>query len=635
MRPLRSRRDEHGAVTVIVAICTSAFLIAIASLTVDLGNTWARRGQLQIQADYAAMYAADFLPATTASARTSVAKAAAFYFACHTVRGQRELTSSIPTCPDSATSSSLDAYAAQLIGTGAVTFPDTNEVSVTTPPARIDFGFAPAAVDSQGRRRTNSVQTKTANARIGSPGVVEPMALSLDCLLNGGANVLGGAGLPFGYFSSPHVANGPDRTDWPDTSVQPTSNQLKATGITPSTTTIASPAATVTVQGDGNDWPTVLNGASKKVWVSFALGEGASRTLVTTGPVLGTLAATTGSVTVALPAEVRSTPGPWAVKVATGPLVGQPTLWSSQDVSFTVNAGISLSGDLSCGRLLKSPRANQEGTGRNFALNTSEGLDHPVTTYPNLISVSGPTTEAGLLSTLSSINRCNNSGLDVKDTNGSLQTGKVPNCMVMLMSGDIDDDWTDGLIGPAGRLTCSADRPCTRQFLLGGRQINNDTFDDFVTRRNLLTSSTFFNASTYLTPGIPVVTPNSALSSQIYASHRFMWVPVLSTPQTGNSAAGSYPVLTFRPVFITQASGLANIPQPPLVANTLSTVDAAMRALLQGGTDRNGLVMKGDEVAAARFLTIEPAALPAVPADYDGPVSDYFGVGPKLVRLVR
>ena len=38
---------------------------------------------------------------------------------------------------------------------------------------------------------------------------------------------------------------------------------------------------------------------------------------------------------------------------------------------------------------------------------------------------------------------------------------------------------------------------------------------------------------------------------------------------------------------------------------------------------------------ALRFMTIEPSALPAVPADYAGPMSDYVGVGPKIVRLVR
>jgi hypothetical protein len=34
-------------------------------------------------------------------------------------------------------------------------------------------------------------------------------------------------------------------------------------------------------------------------------------------------------------------------------------------------------------------------------------------------------------------------------------------------------------------------------------------------------------------------------------------------------------------------------------------------------------------------MTIEPAALPAVPGDYDGPISDYLGTGPKVIRLVR
>ncbi len=635
-RPMRRRaRDEHGAVTVIVAIATSAFLIAIASLTVDLGNTWSRRGQLQIQADYAALFAANSLPATTAAARTNVAKAAAYYIACHTVPGQRELDSTIPVCPSSATSSSLDTYAGKLITTGAVTFPDTNEVSVTTPAARINFGFAPAGVDSQGRRRTGSVQVKTANARIGSPGVIEPMGLSLDCLLNGGANVLNGAGLPFGYIASPHVANGPERTDWPGTSEQPTSNQLKTDGVTPSSTTVSSLQLTVTVQGSGNDWPSVVSGASKKVWVSFALGEGTSRTLVTTGPVLGTVAAATGSVTVAIPPEVKNTPGAWAVKVATGPLVGQPNLWSQGEATFTIEPGIDLSGALACGRLLKSPRAQQEGTGGNFRINLEEGLDHPVTSHPSLLSISPPSNEQGLLNTLSSLTRCNNSGQDVKDINGNLQNGAVPNCMVMLMSGDINDDFTNGLIGPTGRMTCTSARPCTKSFPLGGQQVNDDTFDDFVVRRNLLTSSTFFNASTYLTPGIPAVTPDSALSPQIYNSHRFMWVPVLSTPQHGNSAAGSYPILTFRPIFITQSSGLSNIALPPLVTNSVAVIDSAMRALLQGGTDQHGLVMKGGEVAAARFMTVEPSALPAVPTNYDGPVSDYFGVGPKLVRLVK
>ena len=38
---------------------------------------------------------------------------------------------------------------------------------------------------------------------------------------------------------------------------------------------------------------------------------------------------------------------------------------------------------------------------------------------------------------------------------------------------------------------------------------------------------------------------------------------------------------------------------------------------------------------ALRFMTIEPSALPAVPDNYAGPITDYVGTGPKVVRLVR
>jgi hypothetical protein len=43
----------------------------------------------------------------------------------------------------------------------------------------------------------------------------------------------------------------------------------------------------------------------------------------------------------------------------------------------------------------------------------------------------------------------------------------------------------------------------------------------------------------------------------------------------------------------------------------------------------------GDTLRALRFMTIEPSALPAPPDNYDGPMTDYLGSGPKVVRLVR
>jgi hypothetical protein len=41
------------------------------------------------------------------------------------------------------------------------------------------------------------------------------------------------------------------------------------------------------------------------------------------------------------------------------------------------------------------------------------------------------------------------------------------------------------------------------------------------------------------------------------------------------------------------------------------------------------------KVRAARIMTIAPGALPAVPRNYTGPTTDYLGVGPKIVRLVK
>jgi len=34
-------------------------------------------------------------------------------------------------------------------------------------------------------------------------------------------------------------------------------------------------------------------------------------------------------------------------------------------------------------------------------------------------------------------------------------------------------------------------------------------------------------------------------------------------------------------------------------------------------------------------MTMEPASLPLVSDTYNGPTTDYLGVGPKLVKLVK
>ena len=66
LRAGRTSRDDAGAIALISAL-VSLVLLVVAAFVVDIGNTWFRRGELQKQADEAALYAAEWLPAASAA----------------------------------------------------------------------------------------------------------------------------------------------------------------------------------------------------------------------------------------------------------------------------------------------------------------------------------------------------------------------------------------------------------------------------------------------------------------------------------------------------------------------------------------------------------------------------------------
>src|SRR5512139_2213890 len=109
MRALLARRgrsrDESGAIAVISAI-VAMVLMLISAFVIDLGSTWARRGDLQVQADKAALLAARNLPATDDASKLKAAQYVAYYIACHTLPGQLQLNPEIPSCPSGTTPSS-------------------------------------------------------------------------------------------------------------------------------------------------------------------------------------------------------------------------------------------------------------------------------------------------------------------------------------------------------------------------------------------------------------------------------------------------------------------------------------------------------------------------------------------------
>jgi Flp pilus assembly protein TadG len=95
---LRRQRDERGAVALISGLLAVTLLV-IAAFVVDIGSTWTHRGRLQLQADQAALFAAQTLPAASDASRLEVAKSVAYYYCTHPVGGQETLTPSIPDCP--------------------------------------------------------------------------------------------------------------------------------------------------------------------------------------------------------------------------------------------------------------------------------------------------------------------------------------------------------------------------------------------------------------------------------------------------------------------------------------------------------------------------------------------------------
>jgi hypothetical protein len=663
LRRIRDARatDERGVIAIVTILAATVMLVA-GALAVDLGNTWARRGNLQGQADQAALFAAHYLPANDDAGKTRVAKAAAYYVLCHKVYGQDELDSSMPGCPSSPTSTepSFTTYAAGLLSSGKVTFPTIDGstgtyVQVTTPPAKIDFGFGAAA------GKSSSTQFKTATAHVGSPGSVSPMSLSLNCLLSAAVNLPAGLGntltgiLPLNYIAPGPISVDNVVTKWPSMT---TSNTITLNPLTPATAVQGINPGTVTASGSG--WGTVILGLGPAIKLVFAQGDQTATSVdsLPSTTVTGlSLLSLLGTGTVAIPSAVYSKVGTWKVKVGVKPPASSTWTYSKLDVDFTVQLPTVTQDLLGCARMIKTPRDLQQGTPRNLEYSLKAGVDHPIGTNPNLLTFNlpQPLTVPTLLSSLSNVPAlvsCNNQSPNVYDNGGVHPT---PNCVMPEQGANTYKEFTDGMLGlpdsvpadnathqaaftAAGRLVCTSDQPCQHSFTLPGfpnRQINDDKFTDFVypDRMNLLTEAMFFNLDTYLLNDVPVVTPHSALMPELYDSARFMWVPVISSPVAPNSA-NYYPVLTYRPIFITQDAP----PGLDAIDMVLDLVDSWVKTLLGiSPGDDHGLLLDaaGTTLRALRFMTIEPSALPAVPDDYSGPITDYTGSGPKVVRLVR
>ena len=744
----RGRSREGGAVALLSALVVMVLMV-IAAFVVDIGNTWMRRGQLQQQADAAALFAAQALPATDDASRFAVAKRVAYSIACADKGGgpallplQRTMDPSIPACPSSSGSLTLDTYAQKLLDTGRVTFPSSTQVQVIGPETRVDYVWAGATGVA------DVVQSKSATAKVSSPGGLLPIGLSLQCLA-GVVNQAGlGAGtdklLPLSYVVPGSYASSGSLPTQTEPALAPWATAYSGTNAS-SSVTVANPAvtgSTLTLDVGTTALGTISLATPKVVFArgSTVVGPVSVSSVAGLSGSLISLTALTGSLSVSLPSAVTSTPGRWYVKVQLPTGLTGSMKWSSGQVSFDVYPGTSsvagslvtalgglltLDESVACGRLLDSPRVKDAGTPA-LTRNLQEGMDHPLTRNQAFVQALGGAdlsglngSASGLLTTLTGsvstvLNNpaygllgCTNTAYNRKDTQATYDAtlvGQAPaNCVTLRSDAAAEQEFTDGMLKATassgvepgyGRLSCNRSGACASGHKVDLTSLgfnglyNDDGLRDFLKngQATLLDSQLAMALDTYLLPNLPLITPSDTIKSDIYSSPRFGWVPVLSYVSL-NSPGQSYPILTFRPVFIDNGSAkslnIAGI-QPvgvidrlgpalqknvddaiaavtasfdilgPIVQtfvqgiglstafNQLSSgnVDAGLQTLATGlgvdmGREQSGLVVQGGKLKAARFMTIAPDALPPVGSSYNGPTVDYLGVGPRIIRLVK
>ncbi|MGZ4486412.1 MAG: TadE/TadG family type IV pilus assembly protein [Nocardioides sp.] len=634
----RGRRErDRGAVTILVALFTCLVLFLVAALTVDLGNTWARRGQLQLQVDRAVKFAAERLPvdsttvaATPSSTQLTVAEAAAYYLACHPVSGQAS-QSTIPACPAAGADYTADpgivAFAQRLLDNGrtgatspggALTFPTVNQVSLVTPRALVTYGFGRLA------GVTGSGQQRNASAVVLSPGQVLPIGMSLTCMANAVGTAPLGAGdtastvMPVNYLSdgtgtpltNPTVTTSTDTTPtyWDDISQ---SGSHPAT-ISLQSSSINSASGLVTLTFGWASSRTGWTVTAQQIFIRKAGYTSTSTTGAYAGPVVLGLTSPTA------PYSVRLPPGNYEALIrvtGTNATLTQTDTWTNnpnQNVKFTVPDVGQLAHYVACARPAQSPRLGIASDSDAMAVNIAQGLDHGLQAFPGLadavdgthIGVGAGTSVASATSLLGSAGitalTCGTNTAVKKDY--PTRRTDEPNCVHVDTATDWSAEVTKGLLtggtfatgSVTGRLRCPTSGNCnynsSRAVLSNPGGIsgtyNNDHFSDFIKSGpsggpSYLSDPFLMALDLMISPTVPLLTPpNTTLQTALYSSPRFFWAPYVVSAWTTPGAA-DYSVLTFRPVFLTSdASSTITTPIDTLLLSLINSSTSGGLSLL-------------------------------------------------------
>ena len=577
-------RNERGTVAIVAAL-SMTMLFALGALTVDLGNAFARKRDLQSQADFAALAGADKLGESNAYSSSDPAiQAVRDYLnanqpqddvAVHTAVTAAALVDDLDHIQDG------DAAEAN----GEVYFLSGSRMKVITPFARVDFGLGRAV----GFSDVNVASQATVQIRSG------------------------GGVLPF--YAVDGCDYGPQTISDPPPSASglnlafPTDNGgAKPVSINPSQVIqnqSPSPALTIT----GTDF---TGGSADASEVGFFRNDGSAPVIVTPP---SSVTATEVKIT-AIPASVLSVEDVWWIRVYKG------SKWSPVDKAVPLKVGGAvlecvggaLQGNFGSLHLPRLDSSDSTGDGW-LPINIAEGLQTPLsldfhrtatspftcvngsngaiassTSPPSLVPFTNCVdTDTGLPATSATAGFVTGGGNGAKTFVGRLNVNTTPGCGAD--STDRNARWNTTIPVPG---------PGNTKYT-----INDDLLTCFFANG----TTTIGNISQKTYTGGVVLTP------AIYRSPRFFWQPVLGVDPSGGGS-NRYSIIDFRPGFITD--------QPLTATKSNMTLGSA--------TTHNGFTISSGKVETLKVVFFNIGALPS--PDEHTPTVAYMGFGPKAIRLV-
>lgn len=571
---------ERGTVAIVVAM-SATMIFALCALAVDLGAAYARKRDIQTQADLAALAAGAHLPRSAASEATITA-AATSYAVENEVAGQ-----------DTSTWNFADGDPSN----GHIEYVGANKLRLFAPKSHVDFWLAPAAGLANGLD-----VSAIAAVELFSPGRSLPFFISTTCAWEDQTilDQTAGAEIPPSYVPVLSPTSDPPAGVRIE-SISPAATSLQTTEtVTPVELTIRT---------------TTGNGFRDVTKIGFTT-EAPTSTHVE----IADLSISGDAAVVNVPETVLKTEAVWWVRLLEkSNRRGEPDRWSAANNAkpFVVGdplgppAGSCQSKNSGNFGSLQLSRDDVGQPSRFLVENMAQGIQHQLTQYP----VPRPTPPAG----------CAGESVAVVDS-GTPDDSRQLNCLRTDMGSDLAQKATDAFItgtaqGTPPRLDAS-EKPTQ-----AGCGPSGDGTEAGGDDRPIPALSTTINndvLSCFIEDGFDVgdVTsqhgaPANVISEDIFTSPRFFWIPVLVADPSGG--AGSYAIVDFRAVFITDQD------------------DEGERDAPMASPD-NGITMSsnGRQIEKIRVRAINPVSLPEYTADL-GPDNTipYLGSGTKIVRLVE